>query len=84
MENEEMITIPKRKLIELEIEIQNLRKEKDVDQEFVDKMIRSFEDIKESRIKEWKGWLVFFIIIHLFFLILTLDTYWVHEAFCLL
>jgi len=50
-----MITIPKRKLIELEIEIQNLRKEKDVDQEFVDKMIRSFEDIKESRIKEWKG-----------------------------
>jgi len=51
MENEEMMTIPKRKFVEMEIEIKNLREAKDVDWELVNKVRGSLEDIKEGRVK---------------------------------
>ncbi len=51
MEKEEMITIPKSRLIEMELEIKNLRESKDVDWQLVDKVRKSLEDIKAGRIK---------------------------------
>jgi len=51
MENEKMITIPKRKFIEMEIEIKNLREAKDVDWELVERVRRSLEDVKAGRIR---------------------------------
>ncbi len=53
MEKEEMITIPKRRLIEMELEIKSLRESNEVDWELVEKFKRSFEDIKKGNIREW-------------------------------
>ena len=51
MENEKMITIPKKRFIEMEIEIKNLREAKDVDWELVERVRRSLEDVKSGRVK---------------------------------
>ena len=45
---EKMITIPEKKYLEL-------RKKAELDDELLIKLVRGLEDIKESRIKEWKG-----------------------------
>ena len=44
----ETITIPKK-------EYEKLKKESEVDQELVRKIKKSLEDIKQGKIKEWKG-----------------------------
>jgi len=46
-----MITIPKKRFIEMEIEIKNLREAKDVDWELVENVRRSLEDVKSGRVK---------------------------------
>ncbi|MCH8329086.1 MAG: hypothetical protein IIB81_01690 [Nanoarchaeota archaeon] len=43
----ETVTIPKD-------EYERLKKESEVDMELVNKILRSLEDIKHGRIKEWK------------------------------
>ena len=45
---EKMITIPEKKYLEL-------RKKAKLDEELLIKLVRGLEDIKEGRIKEWKG-----------------------------
>ncbi len=44
----ETVTISKK-------EYEKLKKEAQVDQELVEKLKRSFEDIKHGRIREWKN-----------------------------
>lgn len=44
----ETVTIPKA-------EYEHLQKEAEVDIELVEKIKRSFEDIKHGRVKEWNG-----------------------------
>ena len=44
----ETVTIPKE-------EYERLKKEAEVDEELVKKIVSGLEDIKHGRIKEWKG-----------------------------
>ena len=44
----ETVTIPKE-------EYERLKKEAEIDEELVKKIVRGLEDIKNGRIKEWKG-----------------------------
>lgn len=43
----ETVTIPKEEYIEL-------KRHKEVDEELIKKLIKSLEDVKAGRIKEWK------------------------------
>lgn len=47
----EMISIPKRKYIEMEMELKELRETKDIDWELVERVKKSLEDVKAGRVK---------------------------------